>query len=96
MWPFKSRTYELVIVFTDTGEEQAHKIFRAREALSQNLRSGRIEGGEPNLIRIFSQHPKLCFGEAGIWLEKEGLRPQLAKFRAVEREKWIQLLSRAE
>lgn len=95
MWPFKSRTYELVIVFTDTGEEQAHKIARARELLSQNLQSGRIEGGEPTTIRIVSQQPKLCFGEAGVWLEKEGLRPQVAKFRAVEKEQWIQLLSSA-
>jgi hypothetical protein len=95
MWPFKSRTYELVIVFSDTGEEQAHKITRARELLSQNLQSGQIEGGEPTMIRIVSQQPKLCFGEAGVWLEKEGLRPQFAKFRAVEQEKWIELLSSA-
>lgn len=93
MWPFKSETFELVIVFSDTGEEQARKVAHAKNLLSQNLQSGRVEGGEATTIRIVCSQPKLCFGEAGMWLERAMLQPQSAKFRAFAKEKWIQLLS---
>ena len=94
MWPFKQRTYILLLEFSCPDAKAHHQLEEAKRVLQRELQTGQLDKSEISAktagLFIKSKNPKQCFGEACLYLEKI-LLPTIAKIRDVEGKKWVQI-----
>ncbi len=93
MWPFKAKSFQLVIEFPCDSPYRFEELADVQRKLEGILQSGFVDGndigqGVMNLF-IITKHPKRCFAEAKSYLDKLEVVPSGAGVTNSEQEDYV-------